>query len=233
MGSELIFLQARNRTPTRKLISVLNNAQPKWLLCVSGIVFLCGAFLVAASLRTAECARGAAANDVRRFGPKWTRSASEFITLTDIHLGSAGDAFRRDMDSSMEMYVPIFSNHLKQEPQPADITLVLEVLDDRDRDRLLERPDVGELNVEFWTPAGQLDPWVFDRLGSIYPGIQLAKCRVLSIGLHEPSALHVRSEMHEGIFLVFVAVAFQLGWWIWSGAIRQFRKVAVNLSIDR
>ena len=189
MGSELIFLQARNRTPTRKLISVLNNAQPKWLLCVSGIVFLCGAFLVAASLRTAECAQGLrrmTCGDLVRNGP----GASEFVTLTDIHLGSAGDAFRRDMDSSMEMYVPIFSNHLKQEPQPADITLVLEVLDDRDRDRLLERPDVGELNVEFWTPAGQLDPWVFDRLGSIYPGIQLAKCRVLSIGLHEPSALH-------------------------------------------
>jgi hypothetical protein len=207
----------------KKLYTVLKSAQSKWLIGVSAFTFLSGTFLIVCSFRTAEHAQGLprmTCDDLIRNGP----GANRFITLTDVYLCSAGDAFREDMDRSIEMYVPVFSDHLKQEPKPADIALLLEVLDDRDRERLLERPDVGELNVELWTPAGQLDPWVFDRLGAIYPGIQLAKCRVLSVGLHEPSALHARSELHEGMILVFVAVACQLGRWIWRGSIKLFHQ---------
>ena len=172
---------------------MLNNSQPKWLIGLTAFAFLCGIFLVATSLRKADRAHGLrrmTCEDLIGNGP----GTDQFLTLTDVHLCSAGHAVRRDTDAAMEMYIPIFSDRLKQEPQPADIALLLEVLDDRDREQLLECPDVGELNVELWTRAAQLDPWVLDRLGSIYPGIQLAKCRVLSVGLHEPSALHAAAK---------------------------------------
>jgi hypothetical protein len=189
--------------------------QPKWIIGVSIFLFLGGAFLISTSMRKAEDAcklTRITCNDLVRNGP----GGNQFITLTDVHLCSAGNAFQRDMDAPIEMYVPIFSNRLPQEPQPAALDLVLQVLDDRDRDQLLDHANVGELNVELWTPVGQLDPWVLDRLASLYPGIKLAKCRVLSVGLHEPSALHSRSEMVEGVVSVVVPIALQLGIWIWQ-----------------
>jgi hypothetical protein len=114
------------------------------------------------------------------------------------------------------MYVPIYSARLLNEPAPAELKLLLEVLDDRPRDQLLARPNVGELMIELWAPPGRLDPWVKDRLGAIYPGMQLANCRVLSVGLHEPSALRIRSAMQEGIALVIAAIGCQAGWQIWQ-----------------
>lgn len=60
--------------------------------------------------------------------------------------------------------------------------------------------------------AGRTIGLLKDRLGAIYPGIQLANCRVL--GLHEPSALRIRSSMQEGIALLMAAVACQVGWQI-------------------
>ncbi len=144
---------------------------------------------------------------------------NQFIILTDVHLCSRGDALRRDMDADMQMYVPIYSARLMKEPPPAELKLLLEVLDDRERERLLARPDAGELIVELWTASGQLGPWVKDRLGAIYPGMQLAKCRVLSVGLHEPSALRIGSAMQEGIVLLIVGFGCQAGWQVW-----RFRK---------
>ena len=57
---------------------------------------------------------------------------NQFIILTDVHLCSRGDALRRDMDADMQMYVPIYSGRLMKEPPPAELKLLLEVLDDRE-----------------------------------------------------------------------------------------------------
>ena len=190
------------------------KAQPKWLIGLTAFAFVDGAFMLSCSSRhkdNAQTLPRMTCDDLIQNGP----GANQFVTLTDAHLCSKGDVSSRDMDSALEMYVPIYSDSLKQEPQPADIALILEVLDDRDRSALLERRDVGELNVELWRQAAQLHPWVFDSLVTLYPGIHVAKCRVVSVGLHEPSLLHARSEMHQGIFSLVAAILFQFGWWIW------------------
>ena len=189
-------------------------SQPKWVIGVTSIAALLGALLIVKSNRWAEFAQSLprmACDDLVQNGP----GGNQFIVLTDVHLCSRGNAFRRDMDADMQMYVPIYGARLMNEPQPADLKLLLEVLDDRERDRLLARPDVGELMVELWTPAGRLDPWAKNFLAATYPGIQLANCRVLSVGLHEPSALRIGSAMQEGVALLVVAVGCQIAWQIW------------------
>jgi len=202
-------------------------SQPKWLVGVTLVAVLLGALLIAESRQWAELARSLprmTCDDLVQNGP----GGNQFIVLTDVHLCSRGDAFRRDMDAAMQMYVPIYSSRLLNEPPPTELKLLLEVLDDRPRDQLLARPDVGELMIELWTPAANLDPWVKDRLRAIYPGMQLANCRVLSVGLHEPSALRVRSAMQEGIALLIVAIGCQIGWPIWQFA----RKRGANRRLE-
>ena len=188
--------------------------QPKWLLGISAGLLLIGTIFVAASQRTERRAKALprmSCEDLLKKG----RAAPQFVTLTDVHLCGGGHAFRRDMDAAMEMYIPVFSTRLKQEPRTADLVLLLEVLDDRERDRLLSQPAVGELTIELWTDVRELDPWVGNSLAMMYPGMQLANCRVLSVGLHEPSEFRGRHEWRDGIVTLALAAACQLGWWIW------------------
>jgi hypothetical protein len=202
--------------------------QPKWLLVISAGLFLCGAILVAGSQRIEQRAKALprmSCDDLIRKG----RAAPRFVTLTDVQLCQNGHAFRRDMDAAMEMYVPVYSAKLRKEPRAADLVLLLEVLDDRELNRLLEQPAVGELTVELWTEAGALAPWIGNRLSTIYPGIQLANCRVLSVGLHEPSAFRGRHEWRDGMGTLLLAAACQLGWWIWRHFSRRRKSVAREL----
>jgi hypothetical protein len=158
-------------------------------MAVTAACFVGGLFLASASRRTDQWAKDLPrmrCEDVVRKG----RAAPQFLTLTDVQLAQRGHAFHRDMDAAIEMYIPIYSTRLNQEPRPADLKLLLEVLDDRIRNRILEDPSVGELAVELWTDVDDLDPWIRNTLGAMYPGIQLANCRVLS------------------------AAACQFGWWV-------------------
>jgi hypothetical protein len=201
---------------------MIHGGQPKWFVAISAGLFLCGAVFVAGSQQTAQRAKALprmTCGDLIRMG----RAAPPFVTLSDVQLCGSGHALRRDMDAAMEMYVPVFSTRLKKEPRAADLVLLLEVLDDRERDRLLGQPAVGDLTVELWTDARSLDPWVGDRLATIYPGIRLANCRVLSVGLHEPSEFRARHEWRDGIGMLLLATACQLSWWI-CRHISRFRK---------
>ena len=193
---------------------MIHLAQPKWILLVSVGLFLCGVLLAAGSLRTEQRAKALprmSCEDLVRMG----RAAPQFLTLTDVQICQNGNAFRRDMDAAMEMYVPVFSTKMKKAPPPADLVLLLEVLDDRERNRLLEQPVVGELAVELWTDAGKLDPWIADSLTTFYPGFKLRNCRVLSVGLHEPSHFRAQHEWRDGIVIILLAAACQLSWWVW------------------
>src|SRR5262245_47045884 len=110
--------------------------QPKWLMGLSALLVLWGALLVGAGYRTERFA-----NDLPRMTCddllKMGRAAPQFVILTDVQLCQTGHAFRRDMDAAIEMYVPVYSTKLKKEPRGAELTLLLEVLDDRERRRLL------------------------------------------------------------------------------------------------
>jgi hypothetical protein len=209
-----------------------HQRQPKWLIAVFAGLFLCGLFMAASSRRTERLAKSLprmSCDDLLRMG----RAAPRYVTLTDVHVCENGYAFYRDMDAAMSMYVPIFSTTLANAPRGANLVLLLEVLDDRERERLLERPAIGELPVELWTNAAALDPWVQDTLGPMYPGIRVANCRVVSVGLHEPSEFRARYEWREGIVMMLVAAACQLGWWSWQWFSRSREPESkVNQSID-
>ena len=201
--------------PVPELETMTHWNQPKWLLGISVSLFLGGSILVAASQRTEQRAKTLpqlSCEDLIRKG----RAAPQFVTLTDVQLCQRGHAFRRDMDAAIEMYIPVFSTKLKKEPPAADLKLLLEVLDDRDRKRLLEQAKVGKLTVELWRDVQALDPWVGNRLATTYPGIQLANCRVISVGLHEPSEVHAQRELWDGIGMLVFATACQFGWRIWQ-----------------
>jgi hypothetical protein len=179
---------------------------------VTAGLLLGGVVLTIGSLRTAERLKAVprmSCDELLRRGG----AAPQFVTLNDVHLGERGYAFRRDMDAAMEMYVPVYSTALRQEPQGPSLVLLLQVLDDRDRDRLLAQPAVGELTVQLWTDSRRLDPWIGAQLATMYPGIQLARCRVLSVGLHEPSAGRARREFRCGMGMLGLAMASQLAWW--------------------
>src|SRR5215471_13999276 len=103
---------------------------------------------------------------------------NQFLKLTDVRLCSGGYAFYRDMDAAMEMFIPIYSSRLAQEPPARELTPLLNIEDDRDRERLLARPDVDELICELWWRVDQLEPWVTDCLAAKYPGIRFRNCRV-------------------------------------------------------
>jgi hypothetical protein len=113
--------------------------------------------------------------------------ANSFIKLTDVRLCTRGHVLDRDMDAALEMYVPIYSARLAREPAPADLGLVLEILDDRDRTRLLAQPAVGELPCEIRPGGNRLEPWVQEKLAAKYPGFPVRNCRVVTVGLHEPT----------------------------------------------
>jgi hypothetical protein len=190
-------------------------SQPKWLLGAS--IFLCvaGAFLVYCSGSTERRANALprmTCDDLIRRG----RAAPQFVTLTDVHLGQRGHAFQYDMDAALKMYVPMYSARLQNPPRNIDLALVLEVLDDRDRQRLLRQPKVGELTVQLWRSDGEIDLWAQNKLLRMYPGIRLPNCRILSVGLHEPSIVRAQRERYEGGMMIATGAAFQLGWSIWQ-----------------
>ena len=196
--------------------------QPKWFAAISVGLILCGALLIVGSWRTERQAVALprmTSEELLKRG----RAAPRFVTLTDVRLCGNGYAFHRDIDAATEMYVPAFSTESKNEPPAADLRLLLEVLDERESDRLLACPTVGELTVELWTDATTLDPWIGQSLATCYPGIRLANCRVLSVGLHEPSLARACSEFRDGVVLLSFAVACQFGWWGWRH-VRQTRE---------
>jgi hypothetical protein len=194
---------------------------PKWLLGLSALLLLGGACSVAAGRRDEQLAKDLprmTCADLLQKG----RAAPQFVTLTDVQLCQGGHAFQRDMDAAMKMYVPIYSMELKEQPPASDLRLLLEVLDDRERERLLARPRIGELTIELWTSVFSLEPWVKATVSQLYPGIQMAKCHVISVGLHEPSSFRVVHEWRDGIILIALGAVCPLLWPIFRAGHRFF-----------
>jgi hypothetical protein len=188
-----------------------------WLLvaCIFSLAY--GGWCFVLSPRVREEANGLpklTCDELIQNGP----GGNPFIKLTDVRLCSKGDVMRIDMDAAMEMYLPIYSARLAKEPEPRDLTLLLEILDSRDRDRLLARPDVGELTCELWTRADKLDRWVCDGLAAKYPGIRVKNCRVLSVGLHEPTEIKA-GRIWSYAIVSSVSGGVLLCWLVWRRAL--------------
>lgn len=139
-----------------------------------------------------------------------------FVRLTDVRLCSRGGALYRDMDAAMEMYIPIHSRREK-EPEPADLSLLLEVHDDRDRTALLREPDVGELNCQVDRTVAGIGPSFVKVLESQYPGIRMGNLRLVSVGMHEPTQAKAERTWWYGALAFLLGaglVAWGIGdWW--------------------
>jgi hypothetical protein len=184
-----------------------------WLFIAAILLFAFGGCSLVQSDRVQEQADGLpklTCDQLIQNGP----AGNNFLKLTDVRLCSGGYAFRRDMDADMVMYMPVYSAQLPKEPRPGDLRLVLEIFDDRERTRLLAQPDVGELTCELWTRADQLHPWVCETLAAKYPGIRIKKCRVLSVGLHEPTPAKAREIWWYAIisFAIGTGILIWLAW---------------------
>jgi hypothetical protein len=152
-----------------------------------------------------------------------------FITLTDVHLCSRGHAFYRDMDAAMQMYVPIYSRN-DQEPAPPELKLLLEVLDDRDLEKLLAQPDVGELNCQVDRSVRDVDEGFITYLQTRYPGMP-ANLRLVSVGLHEPTVEKSERMWRDGAVSLLLGVAL-ITWWALRRAMDQHAPIASRVAAD-
>jgi hypothetical protein len=187
----------------------------RWPLVVSIVLLLHGWFCVYNSRQIqqhAEQLPKMTCEQVIENGP----GRNNYVWLTDVRLGGA-EAARRDMDGALVSYIPIYPGRLVQEPAPADLRLLLEIFDDRDRDRLLAIPGPIEFAGEFWTRAERLDRWVYQVLEAKYPGVQVRKCRVVTVGLHEPTAIKATRSWWYGI-ISFLIGGTLLGWFFFVRA---------------
>lgn len=170
-----------------------------WLRVLLILLIAHGGFCILNSgslRRQADAVPKMSCADLLKNGPRGNR----YLTLTDVRLAGAGDVFHRDMDAAMEMYVPCYSTRLAREPQPQQLRLLLQVLDDRERERLLDRVEIGQLTCELWTRPGDLEEWVRDGLSAKYPGMPVERCVVLSVGLHEPTQAKADRSWWYGIW---------------------------------
>jgi hypothetical protein len=153
----------------------------------------------------------------------------QFVVLTDAALSSGRSVAQRDSESgTLELYHPIYSAANAKEPPAVEFTLILGILDESDRRRV--RVDwnqrqtkgltgVGRLTVKVTQTADQLPAWAQEGLANNYRGILLSRCRVVTIGLDEPTAAHARRLQWLGI-LYSVGGLITLCWCGWIIRVR-------------
>jgi hypothetical protein len=147
------------------------------------------------------------------------------VTLTDVSYGSGRAVAERDGDTgALEMYLPIWSARREREPRPGDIALLLCVMDegkrrrirdDRKQRELCGQPGISELTGAVREGAEGLPPWAREGLARQHPGIPLARCWVLTVGLDEPTEGRARRMMWQGIVSILAAGAVLAGWAWW------------------
>jgi len=152
-----------------------------------------------------------------------------YVVLTDAALSSGRSVAERDSESgALELYHPIYPAAKAKEPPAVELSLILGILDESDRRRVRddrnERQTLGQagvspLTVEVTTTADQLPAWAQEGLANNYRGILVSRCRVVTIGLDEPTAAHSRQLQLCGIgFTVFGLIT--LGWCAWHLRVR-------------
>jgi hypothetical protein len=151
-------------------------------------------------------------DELMRNGP----GADGFATLTDIKACGRGYLFHRDAlcPSDVEFYVPVYAGHLQQEPQPGDLTLLLAIHDDDAIDVLISQQGTVEFTCLADRNVAWLEDWVRQGLAAKYPGLQLANCWILKVGLHEPSPFVAHRMLQAGLATVF-AGGLLCAWLVW------------------
>jgi hypothetical protein len=73
------------------------------------------------------------------------------VTLTDVQPCSRGFVATRH-DEGLDLYIAAYPAGLGKEPEPADLHFLLQVGDDDDRHRLLDKP--GPVEITCWAKRG-------------------------------------------------------------------------------
>jgi hypothetical protein len=142
-------------------------------------------------------------------------SPDGYVRLTDVRPCRQGPVFWRDglSPGHVELYIPAYPSGLENEPDPAHLSFLLEILDD-DELRLLELPGTGDLTCEVQRGPGRVEEWARRALEVKYAGLRLADLWVLTVGLHEPTASRARSAMAYGIGSILAGGTI-LAWLTW------------------
>jgi hypothetical protein len=156
-----------------------------------------------------------------------------YVALTDACLSGGHSVAQRDPDTgALEMYHPLYAAHLKQEPPPGELVLVLCIMDEMERRRIRDdrterqqigRPGLSELTGEVKS-GDHLPVWARHGLKTNFPGIPLAKCRVLIVGEYEPTAARATRLLCYGIVSTVAACVLFCSWRIWRRVAPRERK---------
>jgi hypothetical protein len=152
-----------------------------------------------------------------------------YVVLTDAVLSGGRSVAERDGESgALELYHPIYPAAKAKDPPAVELSLVLGVLDESDRRRVrddrnqrqtLGQPGLSPLTVEVTGTADQLPAWAQEGLANNYRGILLSRCRVVTIGLDEPTAVHAQHLQWRGVGFAVLGVII-LGWCAWDIRVR-------------
>ncbi|MGE3806531.1 MAG: hypothetical protein AB7K24_17840 [Gemmataceae bacterium] len=190
----------------------------RWPLWLAGGLFvysvICLSQLPGVQAQRDGLPRLTCAELVQQNGP----GSHAYIALTDAKLASDHGVIRRDPLSpgGMDMYVPIYPAALGKEPPAADMRLILDINDDRERDRLTANPEPGEIIASVRRAGPELDAWAKQRLERSYPGLPVDQCWLVIVGLHEPSARKSANLYQHGVSALVLAGVMVLGWWMWQ-----------------
>jgi len=155
--------------------------------------------------------------------------AAPYVTLTNARLCGGGFALERDSEtgSLSQLIIPVYGGRPAEQPKPRDLALLLRICDDREKDRLFACRDAAEFTCEVRPDASHVEGWLLEELARQYPGIRLERCRLLTVGLHEPTEARARSVFHTGLFLAAAGAVLVLF------ALRPLRAAATAPAIER
>jgi len=148
-----------------------------------------------------------------------------YVILTDAALSGGRSVAERDGESgALELYHPVYPAARAKEPPAIELNLVLGVLDETDRRRVRDdrnerekqgKPGLSPLIVEVSLTADRLPAWAQEGLANNYRGILLSRCRVVTIGVDEPTPANAQHLQWRGFGFTALGVML-LGWLVWQ-----------------
>jgi len=129
-----------------------------------------------------------------------------FVVLTDLRVDYEGAVFHRDMDAALAMYAPL--HPAQSGNDEGDLApVILEILDDRDRERLRDDSEPDSLTCQVDRSSDRIDPAFLAALERKHPGSSFAGARIATVGLHEPTTRQADALWWYGIVALMLAVS--------------------------
>jgi hypothetical protein len=186
-----------------------------WLTLACAACFLAGGCILTNSWLTRQRSANVpvmSCTDLIRNGP----GPHPHVTVTGLRLSSGGYLLERDGETGAldELVQPIYPASLGREPDPADLVLLLQIMNDREKTKLLAQPDLEPFTCAVGSASQRIEPSMRQALEKQYPGLSVVRCQVLTVGLHEPTPERADQMIWQGIALLGLA-GLLLAWRTW------------------